>query len=79
MRTPAFAVPPALAAVPADAHAHEMQRLGFAAFAAAFTPAPSWLDGYFIWNWYGWGGPTSRGYTPRGKPARVEIERMLGR
>jgi hypothetical protein len=27
------------------------------------------LDGIFLWNYFGQGGPIDRGYTPRGKPA----------
>ncbi len=27
------------------------------------------LEGLFVWNWFGVGGPGDRGYTPRGKPA----------
>jgi hypothetical protein len=56
------------------------QRRGFAAFRAAWLDpnAPSsLLDGLYVWNWYGYGGPGSGGYTPRGKPARQEIERLL--
>jgi hypothetical protein len=30
-----------------------------------------------VWNWYGYGGPTSIGYTPRRKPAEVEVKRLL--
>ena len=28
------------------------------------------LDGLYIWNWFGQGGPDDSGYTLRGKPAR---------
>ena len=45
------------------------------------TPVPpevaSPLDGVYIWNWYGYGGPASIGYTPRGKPAVDEIKALL--
>ncbi|MDD9934345.1 MAG: hypothetical protein OXT09_12120, partial [Myxococcales bacterium] len=27
------------------------------------------LDGLYVWNWFGVGGPTDHGYTPRDKPA----------
>jgi len=64
------------AAAPVDARALEAQRLGFAAFRAAFAATP-WLDGFYVWSWYGWGGPGSRGYTPRGKPAAREVEQLL--
>jgi hypothetical protein len=36
------------------------------------------LAGLYVWNWYGWGGPGSVGYTPRGKPAADEVRRLLG-
>ena len=52
----------------------EEQRRCYAAFRAAWSDAPpSLLAGVYFWNWYGWGGPSSGGYTPRGKPAAVEI------
>jgi hypothetical protein len=62
---------------PADARALEAQRIGYAAFAAAFSPPPPWLGGFYVWNWYGWGGASSRGYTPRGKPAQAAVESLL--
>lgn len=54
----------------------EEQRRGFAAFRRAWAKT-GWLDGIYVWNWYGWGGPGSRGYTPRGKPAADEVRRLL--
>ncbi len=27
------------------------------------------LQGYYVWNWFGVGGPRDSGFTPRGKPA----------
>ncbi len=53
------------------------QRRAFAAFRRAWSGAAS-LDGLYIWNWYGFGGPGSVGYTPRGKPAEVEVRLLLG-
>jgi hypothetical protein len=48
----------------------EEQRRAYEAFVNTWRGAPSeLLVGLYFWNWYGWGGPTSRGYTPRGKPA----------
>jgi len=35
------------------------------------------LGGVFVWNWYGWGGAHSKGYTPRHKPAAAVIERWF--
>lgn len=31
------------------------------------------LAGCYFWNWFGWGGVTSKEYTPRGKPAAKEM------
>jgi hypothetical protein len=54
------------------------QRRCYAAFARIFRAAPDdLLAGVFFWNWYGWGGPTSRSYTPRNKPAAEEMRRFL--
>jgi hypothetical protein len=60
----------------------EEQRRAFAAFRRTWTTPskdlpPSPLEGLYIWNWYGYGGPTSIGYTPRGKPAVEEIKALL--
>jgi hypothetical protein len=52
------------------------QRRGFAAFHKVWIDAPS-LAGVYVWNWYGWGGPGTTGYTPRGKPAEQEVRRLL--
>jgi hypothetical protein len=52
----------------------EEQRRCFAAFIRTWRHEPA-LAGVYVWNWYGWGGPTSRGYTPRGKPAAEELRR----
>ncbi|HEY2749388.1 MAG TPA: hypothetical protein VGL86_32440, partial [Polyangia bacterium] len=46
------------------------QRRCYAAFRRVWRSAPpDRFGGVYFWNWYGWGGATSRGYTPRGKPA----------
>jgi hypothetical protein len=55
----------------------EEQRRGFAAFRRAWAGA-TLLDGVYVWNWYGWGGPGTTGYTPRGKPAELEVRQLLG-
>jgi glycosyl hydrolase family 113 len=52
------------------------QRRGFAAFRRAWTGAAA-LDGVYVWNWYGYGGPDTTGYTPRGKPAETEVRALL--
>ena len=52
----------------------EDQRRAYEAFRRVWRDAPGdGFAGVYFWNWYGWGGPTSRGYTPRGKPAADEI------
>lgn len=33
------------------------------------------LEGVYIWNWFGVGGPDDTGYTPRGKPSEKVLER----
>jgi hypothetical protein len=50
----------------------EEQRRCYAAFIRTWDGAEE-LQGVYFWNWYGWGGPKSREYTPRGKPAAREI------
>ena len=53
------------------------QRRGFAAFRRAWAGSPV-LDGVYIWNWYGYGGLGTTSYTPRGKPAEIEVRSLLG-
>ncbi len=55
----------------------EEQRRCYEAFVRTWTAAPA-LGGVYFWNWYGWGGSTSGGYTPRGKPATDEIRAFFG-
>jgi hypothetical protein len=58
----------------------EEQRRGFEAFRQAFASplaATTRLDGLYIWNWYGYGGPGTTGYTPRGKPAAATVRQIL--
>jgi hypothetical protein len=58
----------------------EEQRRGYEAFRRVWQEAPPQiLSGVYFWNYYGWGGPTSGAYTPRGKPALLEIKRWFGR
>jgi hypothetical protein len=47
------------------------QQRAYAAFRRVWRGAD--FGGVYFWNWYGWGGAQSRGYTPRGKPATNEI------
>lgn len=30
-------------------------------------------QGFYVWNWFGFGGPTDTGFTPRGKPAAAVL------
>ena len=52
------------------------QRRAFAAFRAVWS-GEARLEGAYVWNWYGWGGKDSVGYTPRGKPAEQEVRWLL--
>jgi hypothetical protein len=36
------------------------------------------LAGAYFWNWFGWGGPKSKEYTPRSKPAAREVGAWYG-
>jgi glycosyl hydrolase family 113 len=54
----------------------EEQRRAFAAFRRAWAGSPM-LDGVYVWNWYGWGGAGTTSYTPRGKPAELEVRQLL--
>jgi len=52
------------------------QRRGYAAFRRAWAGSVI-LDGVYVWNWYGYGGPATTSYTPRGKPAEAEVRALL--
>ncbi|HNN95358.1 MAG TPA: hypothetical protein PKI03_23935 [Pseudomonadota bacterium] len=54
----------------------EDQRRCYAAFAEAWAGSKT-LRGVYFWNYYGWGGQISSGYTPRHKPASDEIIRYF--
>jgi hypothetical protein len=54
----------------------EEQVLGFEAFRSAWRSS-QWLRGIYIWNWYGFGGPGTTGYTPRGKAAVDAVKALL--
>jgi len=38
------------------------------AFCRSFYDTPA-VDGFYVWNWFGFGGPRDAGYSLRGKPA----------
>lgn len=54
----------------------EGQRRCYEAFVTAVGHAP-WLRGVYAWNWFGGGGVTDGDYTPRGKPAALELRRYF--
>ena len=57
----------------------EIQRRCYEAFRRVWN-RESRLAGAYFWNWFGWGGPTSKEYTPRNKPAAREVAKWyLGR
>ncbi|MDP2341151.1 MAG: hypothetical protein Q8O67_09345 [Deltaproteobacteria bacterium] len=35
------------------------------------------VGGFYVWNWFGFGGDDDGGYTPRGKPAAATLARCL--
>ncbi len=50
----------------------EIQRRCYEAFRRVWNDEQR-VTGVYFWNWFGWGGPTSKEYTPRNKPAAQEI------
>jgi len=53
------------------------QRL-YRSFCDAFAQTPS-ISGFYVWNWFGFGGPRDGGFTPRGKPAASELASCFAR
>jgi hypothetical protein len=62
--------------VPGGAPDADEQRRAFAAFRRAWAGSTA-LEGVYIWNWYGYGSAGTTGYTPRGKPAELEVRQLL--
>jgi hypothetical protein len=56
---------------------HLQKRL-YRSFCDAFRQSPS-VSGFYVWNWFGFGGPRDMGFTPRGKPAASELARCFAR
>jgi len=55
----------------------DLQRRCYEAFRRVWDDEDR-LAGAYFWNWFGWGGPTSKEYTPRAKPAAKEIGAWYG-
>ena len=53
------------------------QRL-YRGFCDAFVQTPS-ISGFYVWNWFGFGGPRDLSFTPRGKPAANELAKCFER
>ncbi len=56
----------------------ELQRNLYRGFCSAFSKTPR-VSGFYVWNWFGFGGPRDAGFTPRGKPAAKELARCFAR
>lgn len=56
----------------------ETQKLLYRGFCDAFANTPS-VSGFYVWNWFGFGGPRDTGFTPRGKPAAAELTKCFAR
>ena len=56
----------------------EAQKLLYRGFCDALTGAPT-VSGFFVWNWFGFGGPRDTGFSPRGKPAAAELSKCFAR
>lgn len=56
----------------------DAQRRLYRGFCDAFAETPS-VSGFYVWNWFGFGGPRDGGFTPRGKPAAAELENCFAR
>ena len=53
------------------------QRSLYRAFCDAF--AETSVSGFYVWNWFGSGGPRDPGFTPRGKPSARELAACFSR
>lgn len=54
------------------------QAMLYGVFCDAMAPSGA-IDGYYFWNWFGFGGPSDASFTPRGKPAAAQMEACLRR
>lgn len=55
-----------------------LQRRLYDAFCDAFVDAQV-IDGFYVWNWFGFGGPLDTTFTPRGKPAAAALATCFAR
>ena len=55
-----------------------LQQHLYRGFCDALAEAPS-VSGFYVWNWFGFGGPRDVGFTPRGKPAAHELAKCFAR
>jgi hypothetical protein len=55
-----------------------LQQSLYRGFCDAFAQTPS-VSGFYVWNWFGFGGPRDPGFTPRGKPAANELAKCFAR
>jgi hypothetical protein len=55
-----------------------LQRRLYRGFCDAFAQTSS-ISGFYVWNWFGFGGPRDSGFTPRGKPAASELMACFAR
>ena len=55
-----------------------VQQKLYRGFCNAFAETES-VSGFYVWNWFGFGGPRDAGFTPRGKPAATELARCFAR
>jgi len=68
-------------ACPTEERDHDLQARLYGAFLRVAlaeeldTPVP--FDAWFLWNWFGFGGPNDGTFTPRGKPAETLLRSAL--
>jgi hypothetical protein len=55
---------------------HALQARLYTAFCSAFSKSKA-LDGFYFWNWFGFGGVDDTGYSPRSKPAALELRKCM--
>jgi hypothetical protein len=56
----------------------DVQSRLYRGFCDALVETPS-VSGFYVWNWFGYGGPRDTGFTPRGKPAAQALSKCFAR